>query len=139
MEILRTLISGGILLIQSVFDIRYRQIPLWITAIGGGVGVLFMVAYMDVHMTSLFSFLPGVLCLIYGKISREAIGYGDGLLILMLGCYWNITSLLGVCMWAFSFGAIVAILLFLWKRDGRMEIPFVPFLLLGFIFERICK
>ena len=137
MEVLQTLLPGLILLIQAVFDIRYRKLPLWITLIGTVIGAVLMITMKELSLERGLSFLPGIVCLLYGKISKQAIGYGDGLLILMLGVYWDVHRILEVCIWAFFLGALIALAIFVIKRKGKQEIPFVPFLLIGLICERI--
>ena len=131
-------VLGLILLIQSVFDLRSKRLPLWITGVGAGVGIILLIfqgSYTPSHVTAL---IPGLLCLVIAKVSREAIGYGDGLLLVMMGFFLKVSVLLGICLWAITLSGIVALfLLATKKRKGKQEIPFVPFLFVGFILEVI--
>jgi prepilin signal peptidase PulO-like enzyme (type II secretory pathway) len=80
--------------------------------------------------------LPGILFLLFARISKEAIGYGDGFSICMMGIYLEVETLLSVCMCALFLAGIVALVLLVsGKRKGKQEIPFIPFLLLSFLLE----
>ncbi len=127
-------VLGSILAVQSYHDIRKKEIPFWITAIGGVFGILFWIIEGSFSMEWFLGLVPGLLCLGYAKISREAIGYGDGLLICMMGIYLKMSSLLSLCMWAFIMAGVVALfLLVTGEKKGNQEIAFVPFLFLAFL------
>lgn len=124
----------GILGIQSYYDIRYKKVPLFLTVIGTILGLIYFLGNKDIHLFLLGAFIPGAVCLLYGKVTKEALGYGDGLLILMMGCYFNLKELLGICFLAFMIGGLVALgLLVIFRRSGKQEIPFVPFLFVAVI------
>jgi leader peptidase (prepilin peptidase)/N-methyltransferase len=131
-------VLGLILMIQSVLDIRSKRLPLWITGIGAGIGIIFLILQGSYNLSNATALLPGLLCLVIARVSREAIGYGDGLLLVMMGFYLKVSVLLGVCLWAITLAGIVALfLLATKKRKGKQEIPFVPFIFVGFILEVI--
>lgn len=77
----------------------------------------------------LWDLLPGSVLLFIGFLSKEAIGYGDGMCVLALGLWtggWF--TLVVVCigiMLAGIWGAACVI------KKKKEPIPFVPFLLLG--------
>lgn len=76
--------------------------------------------------------LPGLACLFLSRISGEALGYGDSLLILICGSALGLAECIYVLSAAFFLSGIAALLLFFFKRKSRKyEIPFVPFLFLG--------
>lgn len=135
-EDLQAIVLGGILAIQSFYDLKRKELPVLVTVTGAGIGLLFWIILGNRSITLFAGFLPGILLLLFAKISREAIGYGDGLLIVMMGMYLKINSLISVCMWAFSLAGVVALFLLITaKKKGKQEIPFVPFLLVGFLME----
>lgn len=88
-------------------------------------------AYRDWHVV--LRFVPGLVCLGLGWLTKEGIGYGDGLMLLCLGCFLSLQQLLSVCLSALTLAGIAAMLLLLVFHKGRKtEIPFVPFLLAGY-------
>lgn len=80
------------------------------------------------------SFIPGILLLLLGKISREAVGYGDGSIVLVMGLYLSFWEILGILAVASILAALWATGLLFSGKAGR-TIPFVPFLLAGFLGE----
>ena len=79
---------------------------------------------------------PGILCLFIAKITQEAIGYGDGILLCGLGCVYSLEEILRVCMIASFLGGIAAIVLLVcFGKRGNYEIPFVPFLFMGWFVD----
>ena len=79
----------------------------------------------------LCSLLPGMLLLLLGRITSQAVGYGDGWVILILGLFLAPAELLGILGLASALAGIWALYLVVRKRKDQ-EIPFLPFLLLGF-------
>lgn len=80
------------------------------------------------------AFIPGAVALCLSWVTREAIGYGDSCLILGCGFSLGIEKCMELILWAFFFSALWSLgLLVICRADRRREIPFVPFLLLGWI------
>lgn len=133
MENIQMGILGAVLAIQSIYDIRKKQIPLLVTLLGSLVGFILWIIAGNITWMRLSAFLPGMVCLLFAKISREAIGYGDGLILCMMGIYLEIDKLISLCLWAFLFAGLVALFLLVFgKKKGKQEIPFIPFLLIAF-------
>lgn len=125
-------LAGVILGIQSYWDIREQKIPTNISVIGGVLGFLLSVHMERSCFNVCMALLPGVSLLAVGWISKESIGYGDGILICALGLFYSWEVLWRICFLAFLFSAGAALVLFVvLKKRGNDTIPFVPFLLLG--------
>lgn len=77
--------------------------------------------------------MVGVLFLIISKCTKEAIGYGDSWMILLLGVYlglWNILWLLSI---AFVLsGVMSAFVLRKNKYFSKVSFPFIPFLAVSY-------
>ena len=86
----------------------------------------------------LFGAAAGCIFLMISKMTRESFGYGDSLLILLLGVvvgFWNLISLLAI---AFFLSAVVsAAALVFGKFHRKTTVPFVPFLGIGYFFVRV--
>lgn len=84
-------------------------------------------------MTLFWALLPGCLLLVLGILSREKIGYGDGLSVLALGFYEDVLFVIQ----AVNLGFLLAVFWFCMKKqksrkaDGEAEIAYLPFLLTG--------
>lgn len=133
----REILVGLLLGIQSYWDIKEQQIPLQVSFIGGMIGVLLSILTGRDIWDVILAVVPGFSLLIIGKVSKESIGYGDGIIISILGLYYSLEEVWEICFCAFLFSAGIAlVLLVLWKKKGNETIPFIPFLLLGWFVNR---
>lgn len=114
-------------------DIRKQEISVKILGIFGGIGVLYALFLREVGIMEFFGgFIPGILLLLLGKLSREAVGYGDGSIVLVLGLYLSFWKILGILVTASVLAGLWAVGLLVFRKAGK-AIPFVPFLLMGFL------
>ncbi len=76
-----------------------------------------------------YSLLPGIALISMSFISRQSIGYGDGLMMMAVGPVLGIYQMIfGVCL-AFFISAIFSlVMLVLRKADKKTCFPFMPFL-----------
>lgn len=122
----------SMLAIQSVWDWRYRQIPIAITLAGGVMGLLLSMMRERSLMDLCMGLVPGLVCLGLGWITREAIGYGDGFLLCAMGMYKSLEDIVGIIVLASSLAGVFGMVLIIFcKKKGKDQIPFVPFLLVG--------
>lgn len=76
--------------------------------------------------------LPGIFFLICSRLTGEQIGYGDGIMLLILGGCLSSTWLWIICLIAIFLLALWAGILLGMKKAGRhTRIPFLPFLWLA--------
>lgn len=121
------------LLIGAVMDLKTRELPAYFLfgfAAAGIAGNL-LVRYQP--FTSVAAgCLAGGLMLLLGRISGEAIGYGDGLGILVLGIFLGGKRTVLIVTIAFLLSALYGSFLLL-SRHGRAgdRMPFFPCLLLA--------
>lgn len=121
--------------IMSVEDIRKKGIKrLWLIGLGI-VGLIFTIADAEVLCVSfLLRFVPGVVLVLLAWATREQIGMGDALLILVMGWYLNAIELVDVCLLAFFIAGLVAlVLLVVIKKSKKFELPMVPFIFAGYV------
>lgn len=119
----------------SYADIRYKKLPVWGLCAGFAMALLFQIAAGE---TPLFLIIAGgavgVFFLGLSKITRENFGYGDSVLILILGVFLGLWNVLSVICIAFFLSAVYAVLLLALCRCGKKRaFPFVPFLALGYL------
>lgn len=121
--------------IMSVEDIRNKGIKrLWLIGLGI-VGLVFTIADAEVLCVSfLLRFVPGVVFVLLAWATREQIGMGDALLILVMGWYLNAIELVDVCLLAFFIAGLVAlVLLVVIRKSKKFELPMVPFIFAGYV------
>ena len=80
----------------------------------------------------------GALLLIFGYFSKETIGIADGVIISVCGAAFGIYETVALCFFAALYAATFSFVLLLLKKVGRKSrIPFLPFLLLGYVTMRL--
>ena len=129
------LVAAATLTIASVFDIRSRRIPNWLTggaAVGGLVGAFYLGALQCAVLAALLSMLsissPNL-------IRFGAIGAGDIKLAGAIGTLLGAASTL-LAVGAAAFLASVYVITTGRLRPGRdtqSSLPLAPFLLFGFL------
>lgn len=132
-------IKGAVLIFLSIctiFDIRKKEIPLILAGVGMAAAVGFTIWRIGngtiFAVQILLSLLPGLFFLLVSWCTKEKVGYGDGILLLitglMVGFYLCLT---GLCISLFLSVFFGVLLLFLHKAKKNSRIPFVPFLTMG--------
>lgn len=129
------IICMGALAGMSVVDIRFRKVPAEILVLGG-IGVIvyqFLFQTHDIYLI-IGGALVGILFLFISKVTKEAVGYGDSLAILILGLYMGLWKLLELLTVTFSLFIPAGIICLLTGRlRKKASFPFYPFLTGGYL------
>lgn len=132
------LMAGICLLIQGIWDVRTKEIPTWVSLGFGICSFLYSICNQRDWICMIFALLPGIICLFIGYVTGQAIGYGDGILLCALGLLYSMEQVMNICMIAsFVAGIVGLVLLSVFKKGRNYQIPFVPFLFLGWLFQYI--
>ena len=135
--ILSWIFIGVLLVVGSICDVKSYSLPVWFLIVGllGGIagGLYQLLATDGTRWDLLWGILPGCLSIGLSCVTREQIGYGDGILLLAVGGCLGAEQTLKVWMAGLlvSF-AVSVILLSTHKADRNTRIPFVPCLLVGY-------
>lgn len=128
--------SEGIMLlflgVGAWFDIKDRTLPIWYILCFALAGILCNGLFRYQKISELLiGALVGIVFLFLGKITKESIGYGDGLGITVMGIFQG-SSLLLSLLFAFGLSSGYGIWkLWVKKVPKDEQIPFFPFLLVG--------
>lgn len=134
-----TFITHGGLLVYLLFaagkDIRTRKVSTRLAQGAVWAAVLLWIFFRPMGLAEwVFGLLPGLFVLLVGCISGEAIGYGDGIVTLVCGLFLGFWGCLQVLVFGLFFSGPVSLYLICSGRAHRKSrIPFVPFLVLGYI------
>ena len=123
-----------ILGVICVFDIKIKKIPVYMLIILAAAGIIsnFTIGEFDIEKR-IIAMLPGMILLIVSMITKQQIGYGDGLIILIMGLYIDIDDILSIVLSSFLLSSIAAIILMtVFKKKKNFEMAFSPFLLIGY-------
>lgn len=135
MEKLQMVLEAAFLIPCSIRDGKKKSIPLWYLLLGcaGSVLLQLMSALRGrADPEELFlSLLPGVFLILLAFLTREKIGYGDGIFLLILGAMVSDggTMLLLLFLSLVLTAGYAAVLLARKKAGRNTKIPYLPFVL----------
>lgn len=124
------------LCICAFFDIRKKEIPLGLMISGMAASVGFCLWRIGEGGISVvqagISLLPGLFFLLVGRCTKEKVGYGDGLMLTVIGLITGGYQCFAVLCSALVFSAVFGlVLLILHKAEKDSRVAFVPFLVIG--------
>lgn len=126
---MKELIFGIWISLLSYIDFKNKEIPLWFSLLGGCVGVFFCFLEGRVWTNVIIACVPGILALIFSRLTQEVLGYGDGIVLVIMGIYMSISQILSIGMLAFILAGVIAlVLVVVFRKKGDYQIPFIPFL-----------
>ena len=82
--------------------------------------------------------MVGTVILLFAYFSKEAIGTADGVIILICGAAFGLLETVTFTFFATLYAGVCSMVLLLTKKAGKKSrIPFLPFLLLGYLTMRV--
>ncbi len=123
------------LVILAILDWRKKEIPVLLMLFMSVAVVAFTVFCRTESVRSCVAGAGvGLLLFLVSKCTKEAIGYGDSWLILLLGVYLGGLRVVQL-MFVASLLSAVCSLFYLWKCHWKRSatIPFVPFLTIAYL------
>lgn len=119
----------------SLIDYKKRELPLVYISAGFVAGLVFQCIIGNLKVAEIIlGSMVGVVVIGVSKLTREAVGMGDGCMLIATGAFLglidNLILLMGALILA---GVFSAGLLIIKKRGNKYEIPFVPFMLGGYV------
>ena len=122
------------LLLLSLWDIRRKELPAWLLAAGGTVGLLLRIIDLASGCSAAAlgsAYLPGLaagaLLIAAARISGEAVGYGDGICFCLLAFWLPWEELFTLLLTALLFCALPGLLIGLIRGRRVKALPFLPF------------
>jgi len=123
-----------LLTVWTIEDLLFKKIRTWELVVGTAV----MVIFMTIEKVDIKELLPGIIVsfmfIIVSLLSKGNFGLGDSWVIGIAGLgldFQEFTFMLGA---SFCVAAFVSVIMILLKKSSRKtKIPFVPFLLAGFL------
>ncbi len=114
-------------------DLRKHRISILLTA-GIFLAAVILRIWRGEYTALAAGILPGVLLLGLSWITKESLGYGDGLVQSVLGALLGWKKALEILLGAFFLAAIFSAAALAAHRLGRKsELPFLPFILSAYL------
>lgn len=133
--ILCQVLFAGYMTVLAIMDIKWKQISLALLL----SGLIFVAAGLFCSR-NISIFLPaagaavGIVFIIISRVTEESFGYGDSILILIMGGFLGLWNILSLLITAFSMAALFSAFMLIRKKFHRKStFPFVPFLTAAYI------
>ena len=130
------LLSLAVTVVAAVYDVRKKELPWPVFFAAGLVSAICIAknafAGGNWFISPLLSLLPGAALVALAFLSKEAMGYGDGLFAMSVGPVFGMEIMFMGIFAAFFLCGITSVLLLVLKRaDRKSSLPYIPFLLVG--------
>ena len=128
-----TIIAFVLIAIVSVQDIRSQKISFRMLTLIASVSIMFTLYKAAVEGTIswneiLLSLIPGMVMILMSMLTRESIGYGDGLLVFCLGPLFGLQFIISGLIISFFLSGLFSLVILALKRKRNITIAFVPFI-----------
>lgn len=125
---------GLFLLWNTGTDLKKREISYLSVLLFVITGILLFIRLPEKNVISIAGGAAvGICLLLLSLLFRGAIGFGDGMVVLVCGVFVGFFKNLILLMTGFLLTAIIGIVLIVFKRAGRKTcLPFVPFLTISY-------
>ncbi len=123
--------------ICSIGDLRNRQISVRLCMITGVLGVV-MQWVMGTHKPGdlILGVAVGIGFLVLAFLTREKIGFGDGMVLIVLGILVGGFQSLNILLWGLILCTLWGILMIVFfKVERGSTVPFVPFLAIASVVQ----
>ncbi|MBE6016337.1 MAG: hypothetical protein E7233_01835 [Lachnospiraceae bacterium] len=134
-----SILSRTILLLgigwAALEDLRTGKVRIILTAFlfASGLGLKLLEGHIKIWDLLLGSCI-GLGLVLLSLLSRQAIGIGDGLMFMASGASLGLTDNLWLLLISLALSSAASIVLMvIFKYKGRNRIPFIPFMLTGYI------
>ena len=125
-----------VLIFAAIEDLFRKEISLWMPFVAGLISLVCIAEkYLRVELDfggALASLIPGAILLLISFVTRQEIGYGDGLMALSIAPVLGFERTCFVLFISMTLSSIYSILYLIIKRgDKKSTFPFIPFLVAG--------
>ena len=124
----------GILVGFSMYDLKWRKVNVAAVVLLGVAVFIYRICISTEAAELMLGMVPGLVVLLVSYVTGESIGFGDGMMLCVLGLFFGIKQTLAVFGMALVLCAVLAILLLVCKRaNKKTELPFLPCLCAGYL------
>ena len=133
-QLWKWLLMSLYLIPMAIGDIREKRVSLVFVGVGVISGITCLSAIENAPIYTMLGLIPGVVLMLVALVAKDAIGPADGAVLALIGSFLGFWNSVSVLCFALMISLVVALFLIIVKKVGKKkEIPFVPFLFLGFV------
>ncbi|MBR3241363.1 MAG: prepilin peptidase [Parasporobacterium sp.] len=123
------------LFLAAFSDVRCGEISLLLVGAEFITGVFFRLVLEKSNIFELLcGCIPGCVFLLFSWLTKQAVGYGDSAMLVSTGVFLGLTRTLLLLGLSFlAAGLFAAVKLIFYKMKRKEELPFLPFLLTGYL------
>ncbi len=135
LEIIKIIVLGIFLFVEGIRDLRKHKVSMIMVVAAGVLGVILQFGIIQENgLEILGGILIGIVLLSFAKMTREKIGYGDGWIFVVTGIYLGFRGNIYLLLLSLFGASWVSIFLLMFKKANRKtELPFVSFMLPGYL------
>ena len=125
----------GVLGFFAIEDIRKKQISVMqlLLSAGMGIGLIFWKG-QNTLVGMMLGAMIGLVIIGVGILTREGIGLGDGFVFMVTGIFLGPADNVKLLFLSLLYAAIFSLGILVCKKGNRKrEIPFIPFVFLGYL------
>ena len=127
--------------ILAMFDLRWKRVPIWLLAVGGIIMTAMSFYQYKCEIKGIaeliWGWIPGALLLLMAVVTKKA-GIADGIVLLLLSMSLDYRECIVSFVFSFLFMSFVSLLLLvLGKVKGNSKLPYIPFLLAGYMVQAV--
>lgn len=127
--------------ILAMSDLRWKRVPVWMLAVGGIIMTIMSFCQCKWEIKGIpelvWGWVPGALLLLMAVTTKKA-GIADGIVLLLLSISLDYRESIVSFILSFLFMSFVSLLLLvLGKVRGNSKLPYLPFLLAGYMAQAV--
>lgn len=137
--LLKGTIVLGLFAVTAYRDWKEKSIYLYIPIIAAIVSIILHLVYRDNSLVDMLSGAGiGAVMILIAWVSKESVGIGDGVMLMVSGLFLGFRANMELFMTALLLAGVAALMLMVGMRKERSyRMPFIPFLLVAYVFQLI--
>ncbi len=134
-SIIKIMVVVGVLVLCAYGDIREKKVSVYMILAGIGGTIILNILGKDISLVNaLLGAALGIVLIVVSKLTKGALGTGDAMLTVMIGLSIGLFNTMLALFYALLITSVVSVILLLLKRVKKQTaMPFVPFMLLGYL------
>ncbi len=122
------------LVFHAISDIKTRKINVIVCILFGIAGMIFFICNSERDVLSLTGgLMAGAYLLVFSFLTKEAVGVGDGIVVMATGIWLGGVVTFAVLMGGFVLAALFGLMgICTQKATGKTELAFIPFFTISY-------